>query len=97
MSTQADLQARDVGFDGPRSRFRVHHHGKEQGEILLNLPGIHNVNNALAAIAVGIELDIPFSRIKTALEELEGVQRPQSLRQRVSLRWTDRCRRHLYL
>jgi UDP-N-acetylmuramate--alanine ligase len=41
----------------------------------LNLPGIHNVYNAAASIAVGMELDIPFEAIKSALENLEGVGR----------------------
>lgn len=75
MSTQANLQAKDVVFEGLKSRFNVHHLGVRLGEIVLNLPGIHNVYNALAAIAVGIELDIPFGVIKSALQTAEGVQR----------------------
>ena len=75
MSTQANLQAKDVVFEGLKSRFHVHHLGVRLGEIVLNLPGIHNVYNALAAIAVGIELDIPFGVIKSALQTAEGVQR----------------------
>ena len=75
MSTQADLKARDVVFDGLKSRFTVDHLGTSLGEITLNLPGIHNVYNALASIAVGIELDIPFDVIKSALQTAEGVQR----------------------
>jgi UDP-N-acetylmuramate--alanine ligase len=53
----------------------VDHLGTPLGEITLNLPGIHNVYNALASIAVGIELDIPFDVIKSALQTAEGVQR----------------------
>ena len=75
MSTQANLQAKDVVFEGLKSRFHVHHLGVRLGEIVLNLPGINNVYNALAAIAVGIELDIPFGVIKSALQTAEGVQR----------------------
>ncbi|TES89210.1 MAG: UDP-N-acetylmuramate--L-alanine ligase [Desulfobacteraceae bacterium] len=75
MSTQADFQAKDVVFEGLKSRFHVHHLGVRLGEIVLNLPGIHNVYNALAAIVVGIELDIPFGVIKSALQTVEGVQR----------------------
>jgi len=75
MSTQADFQARNVVFEGLRSRFTVYHFGKRLGEITLNLPGIHNVSNSLASIAVGTELDIPFDVIKSALETVEGVQR----------------------
>jgi len=75
MSTQADFQIRDVAFDKRRSRFSVHREGQKLGDITLNLPGLHNVYNATASIAVGIELDVPFAAIKTALETLEGVQR----------------------
>jgi UDP-N-acetylmuramate--alanine ligase len=45
------------------------------GNIALNVPGIHNVLNCLASIAVGMELNIPFKTIKCALEKLEGVER----------------------
>ncbi|MDH3882278.1 MAG: UDP-N-acetylmuramate--L-alanine ligase, partial [Desulfobacteraceae bacterium] len=75
MSTQADFMVKDVVFEGLRSRFKVYHLGMLLGEILLNLPGIHNVYNSLASIAVGIELDIPFEVIKSALQTAEGVQR----------------------
>ena len=53
----------------------MYHLGALLGEILLNLPGIHNVYNSLASIAVGLELDIPFEVIKSALQTAEGVQR----------------------
>ncbi len=75
MSIQADFQARHVVFDGPKSRFFVYHRGNKLGDIALNLPGIHNVNNAMASIAVGVELGVSFTTIKSALETVEGVQR----------------------
>ncbi|MDL1967804.1 MAG: UDP-N-acetylmuramate--L-alanine ligase, partial [Deltaproteobacteria bacterium] len=75
MSAQADLQARDVVFERQISRFCLYRMGKMLGEITLNLPGIHNVYNSMASIAVGIELDIPFDTIKCALQTAEGVQR----------------------
>lgn len=75
MSSQADLQARNVVMEGLKTRFCVYHRGEELGEVVLNLPGIHNVYNAMASIAVGIEIDIPFDIIKHALEALQGVQR----------------------
>jgi UDP-N-acetylmuramate--alanine ligase len=75
MSTQADYQALDVTFAGHKSLFTVHHLGETLGHISLNLPGMHNVYNSMASIAVGIELDISFDTIKDALESLEGVQR----------------------
>jgi len=75
MSSQADLQARNVVMEGLKTRFCVYHQGEKLGEVVLNLPGIHNVYNAMASIAVGIEIDIPFDIIKHALEALQGVQR----------------------
>ena len=75
MSAQADFQIKDVKFEKRRSRFSIHKEGQKLGNITLNLPGIHNVYNATASIAVGIELDVPFAAIQTALETLEGVQR----------------------
>ncbi len=75
MSAQADFQARNVTFKGLKSYYSVYHQGKELGEVALNLPGIHNVFNSMASIAVGTELAIPFDKIKSALETIEGVQR----------------------
>lgn len=75
MSPQADFQARHVSYEGLRGRFDVYHHETLLGGIALNLPGQHNVYNALAGIAVGVELEIPFQVIKQALETVSGVQR----------------------
>ena len=75
LSRQAELQADQVVFDGLRSRFTVFWQGQELGPIVLNLPGQHNVYNALASIAVGLELEIGFETIKAALEKVQGVQR----------------------
>ncbi len=75
LSSQADFQARNLRHEGLRSRFSLYHQGEPLGEILLNLPGRHNVLNATAAVAVGVELDVPFAEIKAALETIDGVQR----------------------
>jgi len=75
LSSQADLQAKNVHFEGLQSCFDLSHHGRALGNICLNMPGIHNIYNAMAAIAVGLELDIEFATIKTALETVQGVQR----------------------
>jgi len=75
LSSQADLQAKNVHFDGLQSCFDLYHHGRDLGEICLNMPGIHNIYNSMAAIAVGLELGIRFATIKKALETVQGVQR----------------------
>lgn len=75
MTSQADYQAKDVNFEGMTSRYGVIYRGVLLGAVELNLPGIHNVYNSMASVAVGIELGIPFDRIQRALKEIEGVQR----------------------
>ena len=75
MSAQADIQAKNVQFEGLNSRFSLYRQGDHLGDIRLNLPGIHNVYNSMASVAVGLELSIPFEIIKKALETVEGVQR----------------------
>jgi UDP-N-acetylmuramate--alanine ligase len=75
MSSQADFQIRDVEFEKRRSCFSVYRQGHNLGRFILNLPGIHNVYNATASIAAGIELDVAMDAIQSALQTLEGVQR----------------------
>ncbi|MBU1342345.1 MAG: UDP-N-acetylmuramate--L-alanine ligase [Proteobacteria bacterium] len=75
MTAQSDLQAKEISFLGSKSCFTVYHHEKRLGEINLNIAGKHNVCNALAGIATGLELNIPFKTIKKALEQIEGVKR----------------------
>lgn len=80
LTSQADYVARDIRFVGPRSRFEVFRTAQWLGQFSLNLPGTHNVSNALAAIAVGMELDVPLPTIARALEEFSGVQRRFDMR-----------------
>jgi len=75
LSTQADWQARRVACEGLTCRFELHHHGQDLGTVRLGLPGLHNVLNSLASIAVGRELGIDLEVIRKALEGLEGVRR----------------------
>ncbi|HHO52499.1 MAG TPA: UDP-N-acetylmuramate--L-alanine ligase [Deltaproteobacteria bacterium] len=71
----ADYRASPPGFDGIRSRFTVFHRGEALGEIVLGMPGRHNVQNATGAIAAALELSIPFERVQEGLHEFTGVQR----------------------
>jgi UDP-N-acetylmuramate--alanine ligase len=75
MTSQADFQARDIIFDRLTSRYRITYRGEELGRVVLNLPGLHNVYNSMASIAVGMELGISFDTILQALKGIEGVQR----------------------
>jgi UDP-N-acetylmuramate--alanine ligase len=72
----ADLYATDVSQDGLRTRFRAIRSGVPGSfEVALNLPGRHNVLNALAAIAVGLELGVSGPAIARALESFQGIGR----------------------
>jgi UDP-N-acetylmuramate--alanine ligase len=75
LTSQADYVAREVHFSGARSHFDVFHNGRRFGRFAVNLPGVHNVYNALAAIAVGHELEVPVPTMATALAEFSGIHR----------------------
>jgi UDP-N-acetylmuramate--alanine ligase len=75
LTAQADIHARDIRTCGLTSLFEVCAKGKVLGEIELKLAGVHNVYNALAAVAVGVELDISFDVIKMGLASFTGVRR----------------------
>ena len=64
----------------PVSHFRVTFKEKDLGEFRLHVPGLHNILNATAAIAVGIGLDIPVDQVRSALEGFRGVDRRFQLR-----------------
>lgn len=75
LNPQADIQAHEISFQGATSSFKVSHGKSLLGQVKLPLPGPHNVLNALAAIGVGLELEVPFGQIQEALGAFEGVQR----------------------
>jgi len=75
LNGQADLQAVDIIHKQNTSRFVVVREGKELGAIELQIPGRHNIQNALAAVAVALELKVPFNKIKTGIEKFTGVFR----------------------
>jgi UDP-N-acetylmuramate--alanine ligase len=75
LESGADLTARRLTFSGTTSRFEVVHRGKILGPASLQVPGRHNVLNALAAVAVGLDLEVPFAIIEQALAGFSGVQR----------------------
>jgi UDP-N-acetylmuramate--alanine ligase len=75
LESGADLVARRLHLSGMTSRFEVVYRGAPVGECTLSIPGSHNVSNALAAIGVGLDLEIPFASIRRALAGFAGVQR----------------------
>ena len=74
-ATEAMVRAEKVTHAGGAMRFTARREGKVPLEVTLNLPGAHNVQNALAAIAVGTELGVADTAILKALAEFHGVGR----------------------
>jgi len=71
----ADVTARDLELRSGGSSFEVAQDGKLLGSFKVNVPGRHNVQNALAAVAVGCELDLDPEQIRTGLESFHGADR----------------------
>ena len=76
IDSDADIRAENIRFDQNLSTFDVVKKGHEGSvEISLRLPGLHNVRNALAAIAVAGELQVSDQAVVEALEKFEGIDR----------------------
>ena len=75
LESSADLVARHLQLAGMTSRFEVYQRGTLLGECTLQIPGRHNVLNALAAVGVGLDVEIPFVTVQKALAGFAGVQR----------------------
>jgi UDP-N-acetylmuramate--alanine ligase len=75
LTAQADVTASDIVHEGFNSNFTASLGGDRLGEVRLPVPGLHNVYNSLAAIAVGLELEVPFDTIASALASYAGTQR----------------------
>ncbi len=75
LTTQADFQAKEIVFEGLSTTFDVLHQRREVGRLKIQMPGLHNVYNALATVATAFELDIPFRIVQDTLREFSGIQR----------------------
>lgn len=71
----ADYTARDVRLEGMGSRCTVTERGAVLGQLSLQVPGVHNISNALAAVAVGRHLGLAFDSIAQALAAFRGARR----------------------
>jgi len=71
----ADYIAKDILLDGLQTKFTVENKANILGEVHLNVPGKHNICNALAAVAVGVECGLAFDDIAKSLMEFHGVHR----------------------
>jgi UDP-N-acetylmuramate--alanine ligase len=72
---QAELRPSRIESTAMQNSFNVLYHGQDLGRVRVSAPGEHNIRNALAAIAIGLELDMPFEKIKQGLENYTGVFR----------------------
>ncbi|HJT23161.1 MAG TPA: UDP-N-acetylmuramate--L-alanine ligase [bacterium] len=74
-SKDAQVLAHKVRLEKAGSVFEVAYQGKKLGTIRLSVPGRFNILNALAAVAVGLELKVPFKKIATGLARFHGAKR----------------------
>jgi UDP-N-acetylmuramate--alanine ligase len=80
LSPQAEVQARSLVFDGPRTSFDLVIRGRTLGRPTIQMLGTHNVRNALAAFAVAEELGIDLEVARAGLESFDGVERRFTVR-----------------
>ncbi len=75
LSPQADYCARNVRGEGVSTTFDAYRRGESLGRFTVSMPGLHNVLNTLASIAVADELEVPLDVMKEALRTFHGVAR----------------------
>ena len=86
-SVEADIRAIDIQQQGAVMRFTVQRKAASPLPVTLNMPGYHNVLNALAAIAVAMELGISDRAIQTGLEQFAGIGRRFQINGKIN--WQD--------
>ena len=75
LTHQASVSARDLELTPTGSHYTATFEGQPLGPVRLTVPGAHNVTNSLAAVAVGLDLDVAFDAIRAGLESFAGVDR----------------------
>ncbi len=75
LNPQSDIRAAEISKEGLGTSFSVAFKNRPVGKITICTPGHHNVLNALAAVGVGLELDIDFEHIREGLKDLGGLRR----------------------
>lgn len=75
LSSQSDIRATHVRHNGFLTSFVAHYKGYRLGDVSFPMPGPHNVLNAMACIAVALELDVPFAAIQEGFARFGGVGR----------------------
>lgn len=75
ISEQADFMAKEIIFNKLSSKSKIYYKNKKMGELHLNIPGNHNILNALASVVVAKEIGIDFKEIAEILRDFKGVKR----------------------
>ena len=83
-SRQADVQAINIDMKGFQSEYDALYKGYCLGRIKMKVTGMHNILNSLLAVAMGLELDIPFTAIQKGLSDYKGVYRRFELKAEVN-------------
>ena len=83
-SAQSDVFSRNLQFHEFSSTSALYWKGKEIGKLHLQVPGTHSILNAMAAVAVGLYLDIPAATILKALEKYTGIGRRFELKKKIN-------------
>lgn len=76
----ADYRAQEIEFRGSKTNYSLSYKEDMMGEIELNVPGMFNVYNSLAAIAVGRELELDLPAIRKGLASFHGVHRRMEIK-----------------
>lgn len=83
-SADADLRIHDLVLDGSTSSCRVSQHGEDLGELRLRIPGRHYVLDAVAALATGLRLGLPYAALAEGLGLFTGTGRRMELKGEVA-------------
>jgi UDP-N-acetylmuramate--alanine ligase len=75
LAQSASVSARELQLGATGSSYTATHQGRALGTVSVQVPGRHNVTNSLAAIAVGLDLELPFEAIRRGLASFSGVDR----------------------
>lgn len=71
----ADFEARDIKYEGTKTRYDLHYKGERQVEVSLAIPGEHNVLNSLGAISIAYNMGLSFELIANSIKKFNGVGR----------------------
>ena len=84
LNKNANIRAEDLFFSKNKCSFTLIDNNKKIGVLNINVPGKHNIKNALAAITIALELDISFQNIKDGLSQYSGVRRRFDIKYKTS-------------